>query len=232
VGEDQERHGSGSHVLSAVRYYTGIHDSNRRPDAHGAIARRLQAYAEQGIEVFPMPLRYDHRGRGREKGVDVRIAIDLTRLGCKGLYDVAVIVSEDSDLDPAVQDVYALRDSERWVAVENALLWTPTSHTQWLPSVRRRRPIDADLFEEVRDDHVYSGMRPGRSGPPVPCASFKNPSSRREATKDDQMTDSDETGVCDQAILQPRSGVESEPNALVRIWSARGCKTPKNDQNR
>ena len=82
MGEDQERHGPGSHVLSAVRYYTGIHDPNRRPDAHGAMARRLQAYAKQGISVFPMPLRYDHRGRGREKGVDdVRIAIDLTRLG-------------------------------------------------------------------------------------------------------------------------------------------------------
>jgi len=155
VGEDQERHGPGSHVLSAVPYYTGIHDPNRRPDAHGAMARRLQDYTEQGIQVFPMPLRYDHRGRGREKGVDVRIAIDLTLLGWNGLYNVAVIVSEDSDPDPAAQDVYALRDSERWVAVENALPWTPTSHTQWLPSVKRRRPIDADLFEEVRDDHVY-----------------------------------------------------------------------------
>ena len=59
----------------------------------------------------------------------VRYYTDLFRLGYKGLYDVAIIVSEDSDLDPAAQEVYALRDRERWIAVENALPWGPNSHT-------------------------------------------------------------------------------------------------------
>lgn len=155
VAQDQARYGRDSHCLSGVRYYTGIHDSNRRPGLHGAMDRRLQAYRRQGVHTEAIQLHYDSAGRAREKGIDVRIAIDVTRLGTKGLYDVAIIVSEDSDLDEAVRDVYELRDRERWIAVENALPWGPHSHTRWLPSARRRRPIDAALFAQVRDDTVY-----------------------------------------------------------------------------
>lgn len=151
VEEDRARYGANSHVLAGVRYYTGIHDPTRRPKDHAAMARRLEAYRRAGVQVFPITLRYDADGRGREKGVDVRIALDLTRLGTKGLYDVAIIVSEDSDLDEAAKEVYALRDEERWVAVENALPWTPHAHVRWLPSVRRHRRITSELFERVRD---------------------------------------------------------------------------------
>lgn len=71
-----------------------------------------------------VPLSYKRQGlhwRGREKGVDVRIAIDLLRLAQKGLHDVAIVLSEDSDLNEAIRGVYELRDYERWIAVENAL---------------------------------------------------------------------------------------------------------------
>jgi uncharacterized LabA/DUF88 family protein len=155
VEEDRQRYGARSHVLSGVRYYTGIHDSNRRPAEHRRMERRLDAYKQDGVLVRAIPLRYDATGRAREKGVDVRIAIDLTRLGVKGLFDVAIVVSEDSDLDEAVQDVYELRDDERWIAVENALPWSPNSHTRWLPSARRRRRIDSSMFSGIRDDTAY-----------------------------------------------------------------------------
>ena len=151
VEEDRSRYGPHSHVLAAVRYYTGIHDPNRRPKEHAALATRLERYRRDGAQVFPIPLRYDPDGRGREKGVDIRIALDLTRLGEKGLYDVAIIVSEDSDLDEAARDVYALRDEERWIAVENALPWSPHANPRWLPSARRHRRITRELFERARD---------------------------------------------------------------------------------
>lgn len=151
VDEDKERYGAHSHVLAAVRYYTGVHDPNRRPKEHAAMAARLERYRREGVQVFQTPLRYDRDGWGREKGVDVRIALDLTRLATKGLYDVAVVVSEDSDLDEAVRDVYALRDDERWIAVENALPWAPQAHPRWLPTAKRHRPITVELFQQVRD---------------------------------------------------------------------------------
>lgn len=151
VRQDRERYGEDSHVLTAVRYYTGIHDSDRRPSEHGVMERRLARYRADGVQTIAIPLRYDADGRGREKGIDVRLSLDLVRWGHKGLFDVAVVVSEDSDVDPAAQDVYALRDEERWVAVENALPWRPHSHPRWLPSVRRHRRIDPNMFDLVKD---------------------------------------------------------------------------------
>lgn len=155
VRMDQQRYGAHSHLLTCVRYYTGIHDPNRRPTEHAKMSRRLAAYSAQGVQVFPIPVKYNHTGRAREKGVDVRLAIDLVRLARKGLFDVAIIISEDSDLDEAAQDVYGMRDHERWVAVENALPWSRGSHCRWLPSVKRRRPIKLALFNRVVDHAIY-----------------------------------------------------------------------------
>jgi uncharacterized LabA/DUF88 family protein len=98
------------------------------------MSRRLNAYEQQGVYVFPIPLRYDRvSGRYREKGVDVRIALDLLRLGRNGYFDVAIIASEDSDIGEAAKDLYELRDHERWIAVENVFPWGPRSHSRWLP---------------------------------------------------------------------------------------------------
>ena len=145
-------------MLTGVRYYTGIHDPNRNPAEHGKMQRRLQAYDARGVRTIPMMLRYEKRAanqwRGREKGVDVRIAIDLLRLGQKGLYDVAIVVSEDSDLNEAIRDVYELRDYERWIAVENALPWSKNSHAKWLAAKRKRR-IEETMSDRVADRNIY-----------------------------------------------------------------------------
>lgn len=155
VEEDRQKYGADSHVLTAVRFYTGIHDPNRRPHEHRVMERRLMAYRRQGIHVEDIPLRYNAEARGVEKGIDVRIALDLMRLATKGLFDVATIVSEDSDLNEAVRDVLALRDDERWISVSNAQPWSSQSHTRWLPLAPRKRPIRRELFERVRDTTVY-----------------------------------------------------------------------------
>ncbi len=41
----------------------------------------------------------------REKGVDVRIAVDLVSLACDGKMDTAIICSSDSDLQPAIAEL-------------------------------------------------------------------------------------------------------------------------------
>ncbi len=41
----------------------------------------------------------------REKGVDVRIAVDLVSLACDHALDTAVLCSSDSDLQPAITEV-------------------------------------------------------------------------------------------------------------------------------
>src|SRR3990172_369846 len=44
-------------------------------------------------------------GRWYEKGVDVKIATDMVALAYAGEYDVAVLVSGDGDLAPAVHQI-------------------------------------------------------------------------------------------------------------------------------
>jgi uncharacterized LabA/DUF88 family protein len=41
----------------------------------------------------------------KEKGVDVRIAVDLVRLSCDKIIDTAILCSSDSDLQPAIAEV-------------------------------------------------------------------------------------------------------------------------------
>jgi uncharacterized LabA/DUF88 family protein len=47
----------------------------------------------------------DHRVKYQEKGVDMRIGVDMVAGASKGLYDIAILVSGDGDLKEAVQAV-------------------------------------------------------------------------------------------------------------------------------
>ena len=69
------------------------------------------------IETFSRPLRYRNQTInlpdgttavapvGQEKGIDVRIALDIVRHALDDKYDVALIFSQDQDLSEAVDDV-------------------------------------------------------------------------------------------------------------------------------
>ena len=64
---------------------------------------------------------------GQEKGVDVRIALDVVRLALKNSYDVALIFSQDQDLSEAVDDVKMIsRLEKRWIKLACAYPASPT----------------------------------------------------------------------------------------------------------
>jgi len=163
--------------LKQVRFYTGIHTPNRKPKMHAYMTRRLELMKRTGVWVFARPLKYSLQWiknrddgpafieimQGREKGVDVRLALDLVRLAVEGEYDVAVIISTDTDLDEAIRDVLELRDqTAKWLAVENAVCVPPLN-----PATGRRPPfkrlrsaprllhIDQEIFDRIRDDTDY-----------------------------------------------------------------------------
>jgi len=158
VAEDQAQYGPGSHVLECVRYYTGIHEKDRNAVQYEKTTARLAAFEADGVGVVSLPLRYDPAGRPREKGIDVRLAIDMIRYGRDGLFDVAIVVTEDSDIDEAVQDLYALRNAGKWLAVENALPYSGKSgvrNPRWLPSVKRKRRITTAMFAMIEDSRHF-----------------------------------------------------------------------------
>ena len=65
--------------LVQTRFYTAIPDQNRDRIGAKMWHRRLLRMNRDGCKTTARILRYDESGRGREKGIDIRIALDLIR---------------------------------------------------------------------------------------------------------------------------------------------------------
>jgi hypothetical protein len=115
LGEVLVRRRSTPSRLIQVRVYRGRPHPDREPRSHRAHMRQLSAQTARGghlVEFIERPLKYPHKGsheRPREKGIDVALAVDVVAMGLRGEYDVAVVVSTDSDLAPALERVASLR---------------------------------------------------------------------------------------------------------------------------
>jgi uncharacterized LabA/DUF88 family protein len=107
--------------LTAVRFYTGV--PHKRDDSfwsHFWEKKLLQMSRYDRINVFTRELRFNEEeivcpeGHsfvekvGREKGIDVRIALDVLRLAIDKSYDAAIIFSQDQDLSEAIKEVKAV----------------------------------------------------------------------------------------------------------------------------
>jgi len=133
--------------LTQVRFYTGVPDQSDNPFWNGFWANKLLIMSRQKVHVFSRSLRYRNRVvklpdgskhtflAGEEKGIDVRIAIDLIRLAHSGDYDVALVFSQDQDLSEVASEIRTIaREQNRWIKMACAF---PSS-----PTVRNRRGID------------------------------------------------------------------------------------------
>ena len=104
-----------------VRFYTGVPDQREAPMWSGYWSNRVMAMKRAGIAVTTRPIRY-RRDKiikddeehtvviPQEKGVDVRLALDIVSCARKRQFDVAVIYSQDQDL---AEVVYEVRDIKR-----------------------------------------------------------------------------------------------------------------------
>lgn len=117
--------------LDKVHLYTGIPEQSDR--RHAWWNRKLQVLGSRGVETFARPLRYREQqillrngtssyGRvGREKGIDVRLALDMVRHALESRYDVALVFSQDQDLSEAVKDITLIGQQQgRWIKVASA----------------------------------------------------------------------------------------------------------------
>lgn len=103
-----------------VRFYTGVPSAAESPMWAGYWSSRILALKRAGVHVTTRPLRYrtqyafDENGDQKtitvahEKGIDVRLALDIVACAIKGEFDVAVIFSQDQDLKEVVSDVHSI----------------------------------------------------------------------------------------------------------------------------
>jgi uncharacterized LabA/DUF88 family protein len=133
--------------LTEVRFYTGVPDVEDNARWHAFWVAKLAQMGRLGVRVFTRPLRYRNRTvslpdgtthaflDGEEKGIDVRLAIDVIRLAHRGVFDVALIFSQDQDLSEVAQEIRQIADEQtRWIKVASAF---PSS-----PTLDNRRGID------------------------------------------------------------------------------------------
>jgi uncharacterized LabA/DUF88 family protein len=92
--------------LTKVRIYTGRASQRHDPQTYAANRRQFAAWKAsdpERVDLIARTLDYS-LGRPREKGVDVALAIDIVRTSLiQPEHEVAVVVSADTDLLPALE---------------------------------------------------------------------------------------------------------------------------------
>ena len=118
--------------------------------------------------MFSRPLRYRNQTVtlpdgtshtflvGQEKGVDIRIALDIVRAIRLNECDVAIVFSQDQDLSEVAEEVRTIaREHDRWVKIASAFPFSPTTvnkrgvnSTDWIR-------IDRATYDACLDPHDY-----------------------------------------------------------------------------
>lgn len=154
--------------LDGVFFYTGI--PRIQDDVHWNHfwTAKLAVMGTRGIRTFTRHLRYRNQSIvlpdgsestvlvGQEKGIDVRIALDVVRMARERLFDVAILFSQDQDLPEVAVEVRSIaRSQDRWIKIACAFPVSPTyenergiNHTDWIP-------IDRQTYNGCLDPNDY-----------------------------------------------------------------------------
>jgi len=120
-------------TLKQARFYTGVPSADDNKAWNSFLTRKLLTMSRAGVHVYSRPLRYRNKVGangasvlvGEEKGIDVRIAIDILSCAIRGDCDIALVFSQDQDLSEVADEVRALASQEnRWLKIASAY---PTS---------------------------------------------------------------------------------------------------------
>ncbi len=133
-------------------FYTGV----PRPDDDSFWnhfwTAKLAQMGRVGIQTFSRSLKYRNQTVrlpgggittvlvGNEKGIDVRLALDIVSAARNDAYDVALIFSQDQDLSEVADEVRAISvQQSRWIKVACAFPVSPTydntrgiNRTDWI----------------------------------------------------------------------------------------------------
>jgi uncharacterized LabA/DUF88 family protein len=148
-------------TLLGVHVYRGLPDATREPQSHAANQRQTAAWVRNpAVTVIRRPLRYPFdwpQQRAQEKGVDVALGIDFVRLAVRGVYDVGVLMSTDTDLIPALEAALEIKTSGVHIEVAawsgrgaNRRLSLPGTNLPWCHQIERAG------YDKVRDIRDYN----------------------------------------------------------------------------
>jgi uncharacterized LabA/DUF88 family protein len=105
--------------LEGVNFYIGVPGKGRKVagETRDDWQDRTSLWRNEGVTVYTRDLACDNR----EKGIDVRIALDVARQMQTGDFDIALIFSQDQDFREVVDEVHQVAQEEgRWLKVASA----------------------------------------------------------------------------------------------------------------
>lgn len=139
--------------LAGVRFYTGVPDARDNPFWNHFWTAKLAQMGREGVRTYARPLRYRNQTVrlpggathtmlvAQEKGIDVRLALDVVRMAHARAFDVAIVFSQDQDLSEVADELKIIvGEQKRWIRMASAFPSSPTSrntrgvnHTEWIP---------------------------------------------------------------------------------------------------
>ncbi|HEY3353170.1 MAG TPA: NYN domain-containing protein [Polyangia bacterium] len=154
--------------LVETRFYTGVPDARDNAHWHDFWTSKLAQMGRLGVTSYARSLRYRNQmvplpdGRlvptlvGQEKGIDVRIALDVVGLAHRNIFDVGLIFSQDQDLCEAADEIRVIAaEQQRWIKLASAFPVSPTTRnprginkTDWCP-------IDRATYDACLDPRDY-----------------------------------------------------------------------------
>lgn len=162
--------------LQRIYFYTGIPDVADNPFWNYFWVSKLSAMGRQNVQVFSRPLRYRNQSItlpdgttrtvlvGQEKGIDIRIALDIVRHVRQADCDVILVLSQDQDLSEVAAEVRTISiQQQRWIKIASAYPDSPTrSHHRGIDRTDWIR-IDRATYDACLDNADH---RPPSSGRP------------------------------------------------------------------
>lgn len=172
-------------ALAGVRHYTGIPSASDDPKWNHFWNAKQAAMGTRGVYTFGRALVYRDQEVvwpdgspvllpdgtpyvirvPKEKGIDIRLALDVVSLAVSQAYDVAILFTQDQDLTEAVDEVKAIaRLQRRWVTVACAYPFSATpadprwnngrgvNRTNWIK-------LDSATYTSCKDPKNYLPTR-------------------------------------------------------------------------
>ncbi len=158
--------------LDKVFFYTGVPSVADNEFWNHFWTKKLAVMGTRGVRVYSRELRYRYKSFslpdgsetkilvGQEKGIDIRIALDIICYALDDTFDVALVFSQDDDLSEVVDDIRKISQNQsKWIKIASAFPISPTSKnsrgiqkTDWIR-------IEKELYDGCIDQNDYRHKR-------------------------------------------------------------------------
>ena len=157
-------------AVIGIFYYIGVPKVEHDSRSHGWWDRKITAMGRLGVKTIRRHLKprelnisisgvVHHNSKYTkliEKGIDLRLGLDLIKHTIDQNFDIAIIFSQDGDLAEAVQDAYQIASRQRRrILIECAY---PVDGVNPQYGIKQAHPIEFDrvLYDSCLDPTDYS----------------------------------------------------------------------------